>query len=164
MKTLTLIRHAKSCWENQELHDLVRPLNGRGMVSIPLIGNHLKENNIHPDLIYTSPATRALHTAIGVGGILGCHPEDFQINQEIYFGDATSIIELIKSTNNIYRDVFLFGHDNFLADIVFELTTERPAKFPTCAAYRMQFETDNWQEIKNGKKIMFVYPKQFVKV
>lgn len=164
MKTLTLIRHAKSCWENQELHDLVRPLNGRGMFSIPLIGNHLKENNIHPDLIYTSPATRALHTAIGIGSILGIQPDNFIIDQEIYFGNAATIIELIRNTNSVYRDIFLFGHDNFLADIVFELTDERPAKFPTCAAYRMQFETENWQEIKNGKKIMFVYPKQFVKV
>lgn len=164
MKTLTLIRHAKSCWENQELHDLVRPLNGRGTLSIPLIGNHLKENNIHPDLIYTSPATRALHTAIGIGSILGIQPDNFIIDQEIYFGNAATIIELIRNTNSVYRDIFLFGHDNFLADIVFELTDERPAKFPTCAAYRMQFETENWQEIKNGKKIMFVYPKQFVKV
>lgn len=164
MRILTLIRHAKSCWENPDLHDLVRPLNGRGVMSIPLIGNHLKENNIHPDLIYSSPATRALHTAIGIGSILGCHPDDFQIDQEIYFGNATSIIELIKNTDPIYRDVFLIGHDSYLTDIIEELKGEMPMKFPTCAAYRMQFESESWQEIKNGKKTLFVYPKMFVKV
>lgn len=164
MKTLTIVRHAKSCWENADLHDMVRPLNGRGALSIPIVGNYLKQQNIHPDLVYTSPATRALHTAIGIGGILGCHPEDFQIDKAIYFGSVQTIIDLIKSTDNVYKDVFLFGHESNLSDIIYELSGYKPEKFPTCAAFRIRFESENWKTITKGTKTLFVYPKQLLKV
>nr|MBP6155012.1 histidine phosphatase family protein [Chitinophagales bacterium] len=66
MKYLTIIRHAKSSWEHPDLDDFVRPLNDRGQTAIPLIGNYLQQQQIYPDLIISSPATRAIETAKGI--------------------------------------------------------------------------------------------------
>ena len=160
MKYLTIIRHAKSSWENPDLDDLVRPLNERGLQSIKIIGNYLKEKQIQPDLVITSPATRALQTAIGIGTYLNYTADDLLIKQDIYFGNPTSIFSILKNLNDDFNDVILFGHEPILSSLIELLTKNQLDKFPTCAVYRIAFDINHWNAIKKGKMVFFVTPKQ----
>ncbi|MFN8238740.1 MAG: histidine phosphatase family protein [Chitinophagales bacterium] len=161
MKLLTIIRHAKSSWENPELDDIIRPLNERGKQAIGITGNYLKSKKIKPDLMISSPATRALQTAIGIGAYVNYQTEDLKIEQDIYFGGTASVIRILKNTDNRYADVFLFGHEPMLSSVIFSLSGEALEKFPTCAVYRMQFDITAWNEIsqKKGKCEFYVNPK-----
>lgn len=161
MKYLTIIRHAKSSWENPDIDDIARPLNERGLQSIKIIGKYLEAKDIRPDLILISPATRAMQTAVGIGELVNCPAEISQIKQEIYFGNPTSVLSLIKKTDNKFNDVFLFGHEPTLSSLIELLTKKRIDKFPTCAVYRIAIDIINWNSISSGKEVFFVYPKLF---
>ncbi len=161
MKHLTIIRHAKSSWESPELDDMVRPLNERGKQAIITIGNYLKNKKIKPDLVITSPATRALQTAIGIGIYINYPPEKLKIEQDVYFGDAASVIRLLKKTDNRLTDVFLLGHEPVLSSVILALSGEIINKFPTCAVYRILFDVATWDGItqQKGKCEFYVNPK-----
>ena len=163
MKHLTIIRHAKSSWSTPDLDDIVRPLNERGLKSIKIIGNYLNEESIQPDLIITSPATRAVQTAVGIGDLLNYNKDELQIKQEIYFGNTNDILTFLKNIDNHFWDVFLFGHEPVLSALIELLTKNNIEKFPTCAAYRITFDIKKWKEISIGKKTFFIYPKLFTK-
>lgn len=165
-KYLTILRHAKSSWENPALDDLVRPLNNRGVESINIVGNYLKEKHIKPDLVITSPATRALQTAIGIGNYLNYSADNLLIKQTIYFGSHTNIVSIIKEIDEKVNDVFLFGHEPILSSLIYTLTNEKLDKFPTCAVYRIKFDIQNWKNIplKKGKCEFYVKPKLLLKI
>ena len=160
-KYLTIIRHAKSSWENPELDDLVRPLNERGRQSIKIIGNYLREHKIKPDLVITSPATRALQTAIGISEILNYPKESLNIKQDIYFGTSSAILSVLENMDDIFKDVFLFGHEPLLSSLIEILTGKNIDKFPTCAVCRISLDITKWKnlKLKNSKCEFYVNPK-----
>lgn len=160
-KYLTVIRHAKSSRENPELDDLVRPLNERGRQSVKIIGNYLREHKIKPDLVITSPATRALQTAIGISDILNYPKEALYIKQEIYFGTSSAILSVLENINDNFNDVFLFGHEPVLSSLIEILTGKNLDKFPTCAVCRIYLDIKKWKDIKlkNGKCEFYVNPE-----
>ncbi len=164
MKHLTIIRHAKSSWANPDLDDIVRPLNERGLQSIKAMGNYLQLKSIQPDLVITSPASRAMQTAIGMGEYLQYTTDDLWIKQEIYFGNPSSIATMIEKIDDIYEDVFLFGHEPVLSLLIEMLTTTKLQKFPTCAVFRMSFKITQWKHIvsKKGKCDFFIKPKELI--
>jgi phosphohistidine phosphatase len=161
MKYLTIIRHAKSSWSTQDLDDILRPLNERGLKSIKIIGNYLKEKKIQPDLMITSPATRAVQTAVGIGDLLNYKIDKLKINQEIYFGSTTDILAGLKNTENTFNDIILFGHEPILSSLIFHFTQTSLEKFPTCAVYRIAFDIKSWKEtdLIIGKCEFYVNPK-----
>ena len=161
MKKLTIIRHAKSSWEHPEVDDLSRPLNDRGKRAIPLIGNFLLLKKNIPDLIMSSPADRAMQTAIGIGEIMGYKKEKIRIFRDIYFGDASAVLQLLQNSDNKYRNLFLFGHEPILSSLIFKLTGDSLEKFPTCSAYCILFDIKMWRGLKLNSGIceFFVNPK-----
>jgi len=151
MKFLTIIRHAKSSWENPDLDDIVRPLNERGKKSILVIGDYLKTRKIKPDLMIASPSTRTMQTAIGIAKILDYDDENIKINQDIYFGEQDDVVSIVKNIKDKYKDVFLFGHEPLLSSLIYHFTNEALDKFPTCAVYRIAFNTNDWKEVVHQK-------------
>ena len=151
MKFLTIIRHAKSSWADLDLDDMIRPLNKRGKKSILIIGDYLKMRKIKPDLMIASPSTRTMQTAIGIGKILDYDIEKIKINQDIYFGEQDDILSIIKNIKDKYKDVFLFGHEPLLSSLIHHFTNEELEKFPTCAVYRIAFNTNDWKEVVHQK-------------
>lgn len=164
MKYLTIIRHAKSSWSTPYLDDILRPLNERGLKSIKIIGNYLREKNIQPDLIITSPATRAVQTAVGIGDLVNYKIDSLKINQEIYFGNTTDILAIIKNIDDTVNDIFLFGHEPILSSLIYHFTKTSLEKFPTCAVYRIAFDIKSWKEtdLKIGKCEFYVNPKLLI--
>lgn len=159
MKKLYIIRHAKSSWEFPELNDMVRPLNDRGKADVKKVGKYLLDNSIIPDYIITSPATRALHTAIEIANATKYDVEKIDIQQLVYFNNSSSIKSYIKKTNNKNNIVFLFGHEPILSSLIQLLSEVTIEKFPTGAVFGISFDVQNWKDIEKGEKTIFIYPK-----
>jgi phosphohistidine phosphatase len=161
MKYLTIIRHAKSSWEHPDLDDIARPLNEQGKNAIKIIGKYLQEKHLQPDLIICSPATRALDTAIGISEYVQYDKKKVNIEPAVYFGTSSAILSMLQELDNIYTDVFLFGHEPVLSSMIFQLTKNRLEKFSTCSVYRVSFDMKSWSNIcsKKGKCEFYVNPK-----
>ena len=164
MQYLTIIRHAKSSWENPELDDFDRPLNERGKKAILLIGNFLKENNVQPDFILSSSAKRARKTAEGIATTLNYPTNCNLYKHDIYSGDLKQILNVISEIDHYYNDVFLFGHEPILSQLIFHFTKISLEKFPTCAVFRIAFDINHWTETnsKIGKCEFFVKTKELI--
>jgi len=160
MKYLTIIRHAKSSWDQPDLDDIARPLNERGKHAIKIIGKHLREKHLQPDLIISSPATRALETAKGISELVQYDKKKMVVEPVVYFGTSSAIIEMLKGLNDRYNDVFLFGHEPILSSLIFQLSRTHLEKFPTCSVFRIAFKNDTWAVLKTGTKVFFVTPKE----
>ena len=161
MKYLTIIRHAKSSWDHPDLDDIARPLNERGKSAVKIIGNYLRENQLTPDLIVSSPATRAITTANGIAELVLFNLKEITIEPVIYFGTSSAILEMLKQTDNKFNDVFLFGHEPILSSLIYQLSKTPLEKFPTCSVFRISLEIKSWHDIgaKKGKCEIYVNPK-----
>lgn len=164
MKILYIIRHAKSSWDQEEIDDMVRPLNPRGKSASLILGNWLKHQKIKPDLVLTSPATRALHTAINLCSWVEFPIHKMDIDANIYFGNVKSIAEkltLLDGSIKSIDKIFLIGHEPILSELIHKLTKDVLDKFPTAALYSISWNVDTWAEAMTelGSKIDFITPK-----
>lgn len=161
MKKLYLIRHAKSSWKDMALDDFDRPLNKRGKKNAPFMAKILKEKNILPDALISSPANRAKSTA-----------KAFKVhllpNKSIIYLESLyhpSVYELENVINNIddkYDTVFLFSHNPALNEFVEEHLGFED-NIPTCGIVGIDFHCNKWEEsIKSKKELtLFDYPKNY---
>lgn len=162
MKSVCIIRHAKSSWEEPDLPDVVRPLNKRGKKASQQLGKYLAQLHEKPDLIISSPATRAYHTAVNVAQILGYRLKNISINPVIYFEGEQGIINMLRGLDDKYDTVFIFGHEPTLSDVIHSLCDESVPKFPTAAVFKINLDLTSWKDIyeARGKKALFTVPKQ----
>ncbi|MCP4409166.1 MAG: histidine phosphatase family protein [Gammaproteobacteria bacterium] len=162
MKTLTIVRHAKSSWKYPELEDFDRPLNNRGKTDAPVIGRRLKELKISPDLIITSSANRALTTAKVIAKKIGYPKKKLVADKKIYMADSEAILAVLRQVDDAYKDVFIVGHNPTQTDLANELTGEYIDNVPTCGVVRMTLDIDSWRDLKPGKGalVLFDYPKK----
>lgn len=159
MKRIYIIRHAKSSWDYPELNDMVRPLSERGKADVQKIGKYLSEHQIFPDCIICSPATRALHTCIEIANYTKYSIDKIDIQANIYFENCKSIKKYINKINNQNNTIFIFGHEPTLSALIQLLSEVEVEKFPTCAVFGIEFDTDDWKKIEKGKSSIFIYPK-----
>jgi phosphohistidine phosphatase len=161
VKTLILVRHAKSSWKHPELPDLLRPLNKRGKRDGPMMGERLSKREIEPDVILSSPATRAMVTAKIIAQELG-HPQDeIRVDERLYGASAFELLEIIQALNDRLDCVMLFGHNPGLTDLANDLGGDID-NVPTCGVVEMEFDTDSWALIDDvdPTRIDFDYPKK----
>ena len=157
MKKLFLIRHAKSDWLNQELKDIERHLNERGYASANFMSQKFTEK---PDLIISSPAIRAISTALIFARNLYYSANNILIKQELYESSVMDYLSVINFIDNKYESVLLFAHNPTISDLVNVLTQSLPMEMPTCAIAGISFDTNDWQKAKSGKIFLFDYPKK----
>jgi phosphohistidine phosphatase len=164
MKTLYLARHAKSSWKQTELNDIDRPLNKRGKQNAPLMGKVLKEKEVRPELILTSPAKRARKTSYIISEQIGYPKNEIISDENIYEASTNVLMELVHNLDKKLSSVMIFGHNpaltmfnNYLSDIYID-------NIPTAGISAIQFDTD-WNNIETGmgKSIFFIYPKLYLK-
>ena len=164
MKTIYLIRHAKSSWKDPSLSDFDRPLNKRGKNDIVIIGKLLDQKEIKPDLILSSPAKRARKTAIGITEKLGFPQNKIVFRDEIYEASDRMLLHLIKRTDEKFDSLMLFGHSPGLTQLNNLISNHYIDNIPTCGVVALTTETD-W--INSGKDrfkfLFFEYPKKFKK-
>jgi len=164
MKTLYLARHAKSSWKNPELSDIERPLNKRGKKDAPYIGNILKEKGVKPDIIISSPAVRARKTAVAIAENIEYPKNKILIDDKIYESSSSGLLNIIKSFNDKYDSVMMFGHNPAFTMLNNYLTDSYIDNIPTCGVVGIQFNS-SWKKIgsESGKTVFFIYPKLFLK-
>ena len=150
MKNIMVMRHAKSDWSKSSLSDFDRPLNARGLKSAPFMGAELLKRNRIPDLIISSPATRAKTTAILAAESLG-YQKEIVYEQDFYFGSIVDIIEKIKLHGEENNCVMVVGHNPTWESLVYKLIkTKSAVQLPTAAVASVQFDIEDWKDLNPG--------------
>lgn len=163
MKQITLIRHAKSSWDNTSWDDIERPLKTRGINDANLMSKILIEKGIIPDHIVCSPAVRAQQTCNIFIENMNLKESIKTIHKSIYFEGVQAIINTFKKVDNTYNHVFLFGHQPYVAALNQHLTGEGDHHIPTTGVCHISLPIDNWQEISPeiGESVFVISPKLF---
>ena len=163
MKTVFLVRHAKSCWDDPSLADFDRPLNARGKRDAPFMGNILRKRGVLPDLIVSSPAKRAKKTATKIAKVLGYPKKEIAFKKQVYDADEQDLLSIIQKTSTEYNSIMLFGHNPEFTWLANELAGTDIDNIPTAGVVCIDFEVDRWAEVtaKSGKLIFFDYPKKY---
>lgn len=160
MKTLVLLRHAKSSWDDSSLDDFDRPLSGRGKRDAPVMGRRLAALGAPPDLIVTSPAKRARKTAAIVASLLDYDKKKIDREEAIYEAGVEALMEIVGGLGDEADRVMLVGHNPGLTDLANALMKERVENIPTCGALGLEFCVDSWRKVmrKGGRMIFFEVP------
>lgn len=146
MKTLYLVRHAKSTRDPVPSSDRERPLAERGRRDAPKIGKRLYRRGVRPDLILSSPALRALSTAEIIARQLHYPRKHIVVDDRLYPGDAGALLRVIRGLDDKLARVMLIGHNPGLSDLAGRLCGE-PTHLSTCAVAGLTFDAGAWSDI-----------------
>ena len=162
MKTLLLMRHAKSSWKESELKDFDRPLNKRGKKSAPLMGHMIADQELVPDRIICSPAVRARQTAEAFVKTAG-YKGDIEFNEGYYMGEPSSYLEPLAKLPDEVERVLIVGHNPGL-EALLQLLTSRIESLSTGAIAYLVLPIKHWQELNKdtqGELIQLWLPREF---
>ena len=165
MKTLLLIRHAKSSWDDPALSDYERPLNERGKKDAPAMAERLYERGIKIDAFVTSPARRAKKTAEQFAKQYKKEPEDLLLKTELYMAGEETFYTVIEKLDDQSDCVAIFSHNPGITDFANSLIDDaRIDNIPTCGIFAVSIEAKKWNKFREAKKkfLFFDYPKAFV--
>jgi phosphohistidine phosphatase len=161
MKTLLLVRHAKSSWGDPSLPDRERPLNERGKRDAPRMGKRLADLGVRPDVVLSSPARRAFKTARILAGELGCKAEDIRVDARLYASEPDVLLQVIRELGDGKKCVMLVGHNPELTELAHRLSA-RITHLPTCAVALFAFDAKSWSGTGNEEpaKVVLYTPGQ----
>ena len=157
MKSLYLVRHAKSSWKDPTLDDFDRPLNKRGKHDAPLMAQKLYEMGIKPDIILSSPAKRALKTAKIFAKTLDV---PLQTDQRLYEAMPSDFREVMHEVFKTHDNVMLVSHNPGLTMFNDEISDIPIYNIPTAGVVGVGFETYD-TAFTDGKQLFYIYPKKF---
>lgn len=162
MKTLYLLRHAKSSWKDDELMDIDRPLNRRGLTNAPLMGKHFRKLRIKPQLIISSPAKRALSTALIVAREIDYPEKNIKIDMGLYGANVEELLQAIHQIESSIHKIMLVGHNPGLTLLINYLTKDAIDNLPTCGLVQINLKVKDWKESSknSGKLALFEFPKK----
>lgn len=160
MRTLYLLRHAKSSWKEAELADFDRPLNGRGRRACETIGGFLKDKEITFDLALSSPAVRARETIDLILRAAKLRPQ-LRYDERIYEATPERLLDVVSQMENENKNVVLVGHNPGMQELLTLLTGEND-QFPTATLARINFKNSKWSDVgeKKGTLEWVVRPKE----
>ncbi len=161
MKTIVIVRHAKSSWSNPGLSDHQRPLNKRGLRDAPVMGVRLAEWGPPVDRVISSSATRALTTAELITQEMGLPWDEIQVEDSLYHAGEDDLLDIIWEQENYLDGIMLFGHNPGMTYLVNDLSDLDLDNLPTCSIVVLQFEVDSWAEIGEvtATSATFDFPK-----
>jgi phosphohistidine phosphatase len=164
MKTLYIIRHAKSSWGDFTLPDFERPLNERGKKDAPVMAQFLKDKKKIIDVFISSPAKRALKTCEIFCETFQKKASDIVIIDELYHAPSPVFVEQIKKIDSAYKSAAIFSHNPGITDFVNDVAVGvKVDNMPTCAIFAFQINSDDWSNFESAEKtfLFFKYPKSF---
>ena len=162
MKTLYLLRHAKSSWEQPSLRDFERPLAERGLNDIAKMGQRFLEQGRQVECIVSSPAVRAKTTALLFAREIG-YPEDaISANPELYFAGAPMFLKAASLVDEHFQSVMLVGHNPAITEFVNDMCNSGIDNIPTSGLVELSLPVEHWSEVKYGiaELIDFDFPKR----
>ena len=159
---LLLVRHAKSSWDNTDLQDFDRPLNKRGLKNAPEMGKRLLIKGLKINLIYSSPALRALTTAELIAKEISYESSKIICIPEIYEAGLSTLFNVVKSIDENCQSAMLVGHNPGFTYLCNYLCNAQIDNMPTCSMAHIEFPVESWKEIAKheGKLVDYDYPKK----
>jgi phosphohistidine phosphatase len=159
MKTLLLMRHAKSLWE-YEVNDTDRILSQKGIEDAYAASRYLINRIAKPDVVFSSPANRALHTCIIFMKTLKLPFHKLQVVEDLYDFRGDQVMMFLRSIKQTYQHIALFGHNYALTSLC-NLLGDKPLEhLPTSGAALIQFQVTEWASIGEGHTALTVFPKE----
>lgn len=168
MKTLVILRHAKSDWADATLQDFDRPLNERGREAAPLMGRFIAQLGLAIDLVLVSSAKRTRETWALVEPHVGAHAKA-DIRRDLYLADADALMTALRQIDDEHERVMIIGHNPGLEDLVLALARkDQPRdgktmlkriqeKFPTCALAILRCDIRHWRDLYWGASEIVAY-------
>ena len=145
MKSLLILRHAKSSWKHPELTDHDRPLNKRGKRDAPRMGEILRSEHLMPEAITSSTAARARATAEAVAKASGYNGK-IALNRSLYAAGPEAYLKVLHELSDHYKRVLVVGHNPGLEELL-EMFTGETQIMPTCTLAHVKFSIDSWIEL-----------------
>jgi len=161
MKTLYIVRHAKSSWEYEGIKDIDRPLKQRGINDAYLISNVLTEKIATPDVFVASCANRALHTGMIFSYTFNYPLVNLKISKSLYSFSDGYLTKTVKALDDSFDSAIIFSHDHGISDFVNKFGSIQVEHVPTCGVIGIKFEANHWKNIKSGKTILTEFPKHY---
>lgn len=161
MKTLFLIRHAKSSWDDFSIKDIDRPLNERGKKSAPIMGKILADSGLDPDVMISSPAKRAFSTAKRIAKELDYEKDYILKEPSIYDAEVKDLLHLVNGLKNEWKTVILIGHNPGFTEFCNYLSGSDLQNIPTCGVAKIELPTKDWKMVSrdSGHLAWFDFPK-----
>jgi phosphohistidine phosphatase len=161
MKTLYLVRHAKSSWEESGLSDIDRPPTEQGIERTERVIRFLQKKEITADRILSSPAIRAYNTAVLVAKGIRYPKDKIIIDRKIYDGGYDKILDLICSTPDEINSLMIFGHNPAISLLADRFVHPGVDFLPTTGTVCIHFKTDQWKLIRSVEPVMdfIIFPK-----
>jgi phosphohistidine phosphatase len=162
MKTLLIIRHAKSNWDITSINDFERSLNDRGKKDAPEMAQRLLNKKIGIDAFISSPAKRAKRTAELFCSVYDRKEEEIIFISALYHANVKTFYETIEQIDDSYNSVALFSHNSGITLFVNELVESvNIDNMPTCAVFAIKANVTKWKDFNNAVKdfMFFDYPK-----
>jgi phosphohistidine phosphatase len=166
MKTLTLLRHAKSTWDDPVARDFDRPLNRRGRKAAQTIGREMRARDLAFDHVIASPAVRVIETLADVGEGYGARIEP-AYDKRVYLASTATLLDLIHMVDDDVERLLIVGHNPGLEQLVLLLAresglrSEAAVKYPTATLAEIALPVDRWSEVEEGigTLVRFVRPR-----
>jgi phosphohistidine phosphatase len=162
LKTLLIIRHAKSSWDIGSLNDFDRPLNDRGKKDAPAMAQRLLDKKTSIDAFVSSPAKRAKKTAEYFCSTYNRSEADIIFIDALYHANVQAFYHVVENLDDSFNTVALFSHNPGITEFINELTEKMKLdSMPTCAIFAVKIDIDKWKEFKKATKefLFFDYPK-----
>jgi phosphohistidine phosphatase len=148
MKSLLLLRHAKSDWDQPGISDFARPLNKRGQKAAPLMGQFARKRRLRPDLVVSSPAERARQTAHLLVEAAAYHVE-IRFDERIYEASWSRLLEIVQQLDESSSQVLMVGHNPGMEDLLLNLSGVN-RRMPTAALARINLAIESWNDAAPG--------------
>ena len=152
MKTLLVVRHAKSSWANAGLSDFDRPLNDRGKDDAPKMARRIIDKKIKIDCFVSSPAKRAQKTAKLFMKELDAKKEQLILTPILYEASVNDFYKAVETLDDSCDNVALFSHNPGITDFVNGLTETSIDNMPTCGVFAVSIDTKKWKNFKESNK------------
>jgi len=162
MKALTIVRHAKSSWNEPGLSDRERPLNKRGERDAPVMGKRIADAGIRPSLILSSPANRAWTTAQVIAEQLAYPAEFLQREKDLYLASLNDLLDVVVAQDEGFNSLMIVGHNPGLTDFVNYLSPGLTNNLPTAGVVSVNIDQDHWKlyERPQTELVLHDYPKK----
>lgn len=161
MKTILILRHAKSSWKHSELSDHDRPLNKRGKREAPRVGQLLRDEGLLPEVILSSTARRARDTAQIAAEKCG-YEREIRFIPDLYMGDVEDILGFLQNLEDSCSTALLVGHNPDL-EMLLNLLTDEDETLPTAALAQVELPIQSWKELdpeRRGKLVNLWKPRE----
>ncbi|MFT6064734.1 MAG: phosphohistidine phosphatase [Paraglaciecola sp.] len=159
MKTLYIVRHAKSSWEYLGIEDIDRPLKRRGIKDAHLMSKFLSKEIPKPDVFMSSSANRALHTAVIFCENFEYPLSNLKIRRQLYSFSDGYLVKTVKALDDAFSTAIIFSHDHGINTFVNKFGNKPLAHVTTCGIIGIQFDEKHWKNLKKGKTVMSEFPK-----